>query len=321
MKLYRLTVKLRSVLITPLAADTLFGHWCWFVRHTRGEAALAELLPAFSTATPPFRISSGFQRDGATGAPMLPMPVWPTAPDTTLRDKKQLKRILRTPRVPFDALVGQPVSFERVAAVVHKTHEPLPDVPAQPIQMSHSHIRVRNTVNRVKGGTCESQGFFEQHLHDARPGALFDIYLDIMPEFVPQIQADMSAMLSQGYGQDASTGAGFFEAPRWEQLTLPQPAAPAWLALSPFVPAPDDPTDISYTLATKYGKLGAAWAFPAFNKNIPWKQPVLMLQPGALALSRAPKGCMITGIHAALPQVVQYALCLALPIALERSSL
>lgn len=317
MTLHRLTVKLRSSLVTPLAADSLFGHWCWFVRTTRGEDALQEELQHFQSSQPPFRLSSGFMRS-APDCPMLPMPVWTDVPELPPHQAKQLKRALRSPLVPFDALIGGPVTLDRLLAASKNDKHVLPTLTAQPVAHGPALPRVRNTVNRVRGGTFDPQGFFEVPMLNASPGALFDIYFDAPSPRAEQLKSDFTAILAAGFGQDASTGAGFFDCHAWERVTFPLPAAPTWLALAPFVPAPDDPTDIVYSLATKYGKLGGLYAFSSYNNSIPWKTPILMMQPGALCFSAPPRGSIITNVHPTLP-VIHYALCLAIPIDLPRS--
>lgn len=316
--LFRLTVRLRTTLVTPLAADTLFGHWCWFIRYTRGEDELSRVLERTRGGDAPFRLSSGFPRlDG--DRPTLPMPVWSELPPAAPPHAKQFKRALRQPLLPFDVLIGGPVTLERVLAAVATCTRPLPNYNAQPVAHGPAVPRVRNTVNRVRGGTLESQGFFEVATLKAPPGTLFDIYFDVAQEDALRIKEDFSAMLARGFGQDASAGAGFFDFCAWEQVVFPMPRHPAWLALSPFIPAPDDPLDLVYTLTTKYGKLGGHFSFSQFNNGVPWKQPLLMMQPGAVSYSAPPKGSIITDVHPTLP-VIHYALCLAVPIDLPKQT-
>jgi CRISPR-associated protein Csm4 len=43
-QLYRVKMRPDSAFVTAFAADTLFGHVCWSIRHQFGETKLNELL-------------------------------------------------------------------------------------------------------------------------------------------------------------------------------------------------------------------------------------------------------------------------------------
>lgn len=67
-------------------ADTIFGHFCWAIRHLEGEDALGSLLSAYDSA-PPLLVSDGFPVVGDRY--YLPRPKMPVAPTSVhaLADK------------------------------------------------------------------------------------------------------------------------------------------------------------------------------------------------------------------------------------------
>src|SRR3989339_1107218 len=59
MKNYRIKIKLKSPIITPFMADTIFGHIAWALRYLYGIDFLNEFLIEYYD-TPPLVISNGF---------------------------------------------------------------------------------------------------------------------------------------------------------------------------------------------------------------------------------------------------------------------
>lgn len=57
---YRITIRPRSSLSTPLHSDTLFGHLCWALRYSKGEDTLKKFLEKLTKDPSICILSSGF---------------------------------------------------------------------------------------------------------------------------------------------------------------------------------------------------------------------------------------------------------------------
>ncbi len=111
---YRLDLRFRSSYITPLHADTLFGHLCWAARYVSGENRLEELLAAFAERIP-LVLSDGFPSDTEKLRFFLPAPLLPTLgqsevtelmaqhdiPDTRSNRKSIIAAIKAVAKLPY----------------------------------------------------------------------------------------------------------------------------------------------------------------------------------------------------------------------------
>jgi CRISPR-associated protein Csm4 len=92
-------------------------------------------------------------------------------------------------------------------------------------------------------------------------------------------------------------------------------ASNGFVSLSPFVPAPGDPTDGCWSLAVKYPKFS-----PEAPVTHPFKGRVVMFRPGsAFRVSgriRPLYGRIIEGLRTEFPDAVHYALALPVPMVL-----
>jgi CRISPR-associated protein Csm4 len=81
------------------------------------------------------------------------------------------------------------------------------------------------------------------------------------------------------------------------------------------VPRQGDPTDVTYRTRVKRGKLAEALAIPS-----PWKKPLLMLAPGAVArLDDGDGVCewygeLVEDVHWTEEGIVQYGYAFPLPV-------
>ena len=70
-KTYRVILEVKSSVVTPFQADTLFGTLCWGIRFLEKENNLKEFLDNSSKKHPPLIISDGFP-EGYLPNPILP---------------------------------------------------------------------------------------------------------------------------------------------------------------------------------------------------------------------------------------------------------
>jgi len=71
MQNFKVNVKLKSSVITPFHSDTFWGHICWGLRYTHGQAELSRFLKSYIEGEPPLIISNGFPK-GFIPYPFLP---------------------------------------------------------------------------------------------------------------------------------------------------------------------------------------------------------------------------------------------------------
>lgn len=312
MRSYRVEITPRSPWGTPLHADTLFGHLCWALVYTQGELALQNFLNEFATATPPLVLSNGFPKG------YLPRPVFPAITklqeERDATDRKKLKRVsLLKEEWLLNARDG--LSEEKIQEALLDDREQVGE--QDPWQ---EELGYHNTIDRHTNTVRDEGGFFQSlDLHFR--GLQLNIYVktDYFSEAALHELFDVVAKC--GFGRDKSTGLGAF---RFELSLFAFPAssgANAFIALSNFVPAPQDPTDGWYDLMTKFGKLGGDFAIGPSSvegKHNPFKKPLIMLRSGSTFYDSSVRewyGKLVTGVHVN-PDIRHYGLCYPLEIRL-----
>ncbi len=332
--LYTARLRLASSLITPLHADTLFGHLCWAMRYVEGEAALQDFLLLYHSE-PPLVLSNGFP------AGMLPMPSLPALtpkernellgvdPAELIRNAHKLKRVKRFRLAPDRLLANaardglSPRSLW--AELLRLNEQTLAEcAPGKPAAVQH------NTVNRVS--IRVEEGLYHTNEVFYPEGQEITIYYRLSDDFpAERLETILRAMCLTGYGKKKNVGKGAMEFLSLQEggppALAPEGQANGFLALSNFVPAAGDPTEGFYLAAPKYGKLGGDFAVGPMHTNgqvkphNPFKRPLLMLQAGAVFAAadgvRNHYGRMVRGVHAVHPHIVHYGCCLPLPLRLD----
>src|SRR5690606_23994760 len=64
MKIFNLTLKLKSGLLSDLHSDTIYGHFCWRLKERFGEKKLEEFISAYQKNSPVFTLSDGLLKVG-----------------------------------------------------------------------------------------------------------------------------------------------------------------------------------------------------------------------------------------------------------------
>ncbi len=300
MNTFRIKLKPRGCFITPLHADTLFGHLCWIVRWRDGEAALKEFLEAFEDS-PPIVFSDGFPGD------LLPAPAHLP---TLVRDgfdhgddefdlKKKLKSLKWLTLEEFRKVQdGRPIRpMEEKTGI-------------KPTTSLHS------SINRISGTTGDEGSLFELEEYVLEEGLdYYSIYLKIKEEWIDRVASFFHDLSLIGYGKKKSVGKGAFEVLSLEPFNgFDFNSTPdGFVALSHFVPAEGDPTDGSYKIFVKYGKLGGEFAF----SGKPFKRPLMMLKVGSIFRCKEQRpyyGRMVKGLVPGRPEIVNYGYTFPVPI-------
>ncbi len=285
---YTIEIELLSSIETSFQADTIFGHICWAYRFLNDEEKLGEFLVSYekNPLQPPLLVSNGFPKD------YLPKPVIPPVTQEDLQkivknDErieasfkiKTVKKADIIPKGKLEQLQRDRITPDKLFAAMYECYDIIMDNKRkqQIIMVQH------NTIDRIKGSVrrgglyVQDETFFDQ-----KEGG-FEIYLKTNYFPFEELKRIFEFISRQGFGRDKSTGKGFFSFTIREGIDLPESAQPnAFMTLSSYVPAKNDPIKGYYNIIQKYGKLGGSYATgdPKVHGN-PFKVPLIMFSAGS----------------------------------------
>jgi len=160
------------------------------------------------------------------------------------------------------------------------------------VKMKSAEI-IKNTVDRRRasgGGIHGHEEYYWSGDYDVYVAPLDDSWAEPLEELFADLEMT-------GYGKKKTSGKGQFRIVGVEETTLPRAtAANAFVSLNSFVPAAADPTEGTYSVMVKRGKIGE-W-FP--RRVSLFKRPVIMLEAGATFMTSTPRdyyGSMLANIH------------------------
>lgn len=295
---YRLRLRLVSPLGTPMQSDTLFGHLAWHVARRDGPDAVAAFLAPFTAGAPPFILSDAFP------AGLLPRPLLPLKGGAPQGDRAAYGEAKRRGKAPFI----RAEHFPGVAAGVETAPEPVAS-PWITVETPHASID-RNTWTTTPGG----QFFLTESQALSGDFDAVDVYIRALDGWAEKITDWLRAMAPEGFGRDKSVGHGAYEVAdltTWSSFEAVE-GADAFISLSTFMPAAQDPVNGRWRMRVKRGYLGEM----AGNGN-PFKRPLIQFEPGAVfRATGGPKpfyGRMAAGIAPGMPEAVQCGYTLAVP--------
>lgn len=276
MNLYKIAVKPISAYCSPLQSDTLFGAFCWSYLYKYGEDALKKLIQNYKSGNPDIIFSNAFPCD------RLPMPI---GLDDLLKEQKMLP----TKKKRYQKYIDDK-SRKKLSTISLNNFNRLINGNFQNVHIEsdlNSEERMipgqewRNMVNREtdvvenidgQGSLFEVEQFFTN--------GVFDIY--IYSSFnESELKTVLTEMFRFGIGAQRSVGKGGFsmigEVELFDQFELP-PKPNAFVALSNFVPAYNDPTDGYYKSFVKYPKV----SYTNSEEDSPFKKPIIFLRAGSV---------------------------------------
>lgn len=285
--------------LSPLHADTLFGHICWAIRDTEGECALTDFISKMKSAAPPLIISDFLP------AGYLPKPIdGSRLPDGHPR-AKEFKR-LRWVRMEDAASSVTPEQItDRMQACGSYDYGP---------RLEAVHV-MRSANDRLTGKALDS-ALFSSRTTYCPDG--YDIYIAAKDASWSDRIHGLTDFLKKadGYGADKTSGYG-----QIDSIAMPEipkelasrltvcPEGPCML-LSGAVPVGIDLDRSTYRIRVKYGRLGGDFAH-----GNPFKRPLAYLEPGSIVMPKTAGsfiGGMIENVSIAHPEVVQYGLGIGL---------
>jgi len=313
MKDYRIQIQLTSNLYTPLQGDTLFGMLCWMILYREGEEVLTTFLEK-SKEQPQLLVSSAFPKDE------LPMPVIYSQLqfdlDKHFKYGKKLKKQKFISREKFLEIRNnfdlKKLQNDLLSELKNADNKSIPHIlsKADTSKSSESNnFLAHNSINRLTGMVAEDGGLFFSEIvaspsynqEDKENSSLFDIYVNVMPEYESIVKEAFTTLSTYGFGKDSSTGGGQFTVDYQEEKELfaNNDKYTHGITLSPVVPAKDDPIEIDYQLFTRYGKIGHGSEIGSNTDKGYFKTPILMLQTGAVVTNPLKDyvGCLLGDLH------------------------
>ena len=298
MSIYKIRLRSLSPFLTPLQADTVFGHLCWVVAHREGEEGIKEFLTPFIKGNPPFVVSDGFPEG------FLPKPVsldymGSKSPDLKPEERKKIKRVEFITLAEFNRI--------RKGEVI---------TPSEEGGKEQLYSTIHNTISRLTFTTLKEGGLYTL---EERFAESYEIYVKIIRDDWKRRVIELFEALSKtGFGKKKSIGKGHFSIESVEPFNdfCDVEGADGFVTLSSFFPRREDPTDGFYRTFVKYGKLGEEFTYC----GNPFKRPVMLIKTGSVFKTdgRVEEyyGCMIKGIASAKQDVVQYGYAFSVPLKL-----
>ena len=290
--MYRYRITPLSPFATPMRSDTLYGHLLCVVREWDGDKAADDLIAAFESGCPPFRLSSVFPSG------MLPMPVLPPASREEVRKSsgnllatlKDLKKFKKLPWIPTSAWVETASSLSQQALYAYwlgnrekfETH-----CAGKQCFVPH------NSISRVSGTVLDQGGLYFDQDRFYGDATSLDLYVDT--DNVDYLDEILNRLSLTGFGKDKTTGKGQFAIARDVDFKSELFAINGDCFLNLSVYSTPDLQGIrgSYNLFTKYGKV-----WNGFGQTNPYKKPFLAFTEGSVFTASPPESGVLRGIHA-----------------------
>ncbi|HCT84709.1 MAG TPA: hypothetical protein DF296_05870 [Candidatus Margulisbacteria bacterium] len=296
---YQIIIEQKSGLSTPLQADTIWGHLASYMAIT-GYGMFNDFLDSYRDGCPPVIFSDGLPAladvDGVIDQ-YVPKPFYPAPADIISRikienkeDRTILKRIKKLKWINVEVLQKIMTHSEYI------TEKELFEFDEQ--------YEIEDTVtmkNMVPRFGCEDTEIYsleevfikpkgDREINDGYIGWV--VYCKIDADRTDELIPILERFLEAGYGKKKGIGKGQLEVKNVvridinDELDIKIDNPNAFISLSSFVPAENDPVEGWYQTFVKYGKLGET----AINMDLPagaaernpFKNPVMMFKPGAV---------------------------------------
>lgn len=344
MKLYDITLNIRSGLGTPLKGDTLFGHFCWQTAYDASlvEGGLEKQLKYYTTR--PFAIfSSAIAKLGTVPAryalkrPEMPLSRLYSLGSNKAQRIRNAKKVKKEKWLLHSGL--KTIALNRAVyytdkALFHEIRQSLDPSESKNIELSSidelikTAVQPHNTINRLSQSTGTGQ--FAPHAkenffyHPHSELAVL-VLLDENATDIDCIVTGLKRIGRWGYGRDASIGMGRFEVACYENIPLPNYAqADACYTLAPCVPDTEYFQNAWFKPFVRFGKHGDQLV----HSGNPFKNPVIMADEGAVFVPKSKQmfkkhylGQAVTeGVSLSMPQTVVQGYTLYLPVTWSKSN-
>lgn len=306
---YTIEIAMRSPTATLFQSDSIFGHICWAIRFLswKEENKLAHFLSRYDNReTPPLLISNGFPKG------YLPKPIIPPVTQTDLEDIigkenrieksfriKTIKKMDIIPKKVFKLFQEEVITPKRLFKLTDDCYEEIVLLKQEEQKVMVQHNTINRIRDKVVGGLySQEETFF------ATQGGFFEVYVMTNYFKIGDLKRIFKYISIEGFGRDKSTGKGHFTFEIKEGMDTPIAREPnAFMTLSSYVPANNDPTRGYYNIIHKFGKLGGLYAkgIPEVYGN-PFKTPLIMFSAGSTFFDKNYKqgkvyGSLLKDVH------------------------
>ncbi len=292
MALYRITLELKSSLITPLKGDTIWGHIVWGIANHEGEQAVSSFLEE-QKQQPELVVSSAFP-EGYVCRP-IPKP----------RERKEALNVDSY----TDIKKSKKRRIIKASTLLKGVEEPPKDIDKPNIMtVSVTH----NTMDRRSGAVLEGGLYSQAEDWISWDNNRMDIYIESSYS-ADRLRTLIEWAFENGYGADASTGKGNISvvADSLTQVELIYDTG-LYMSLAPFVIDPcQNIRNLRADTFVRSGRLGGE-----FSDLSPFKKTVVLFSEGAVFESDDNMnycGRLLTNIHAD-PRICQSGFAPVIPV-------
>lgn len=283
----KLTLKLKSGLLSELHSDTVMGHFCWRLRDYFGDdKKVKEFISLYhkSDSNPPFTISSGLlEKNGELfyPKPFIHIKVSENKAESK-QDKivefllnKELKSVELLTTAQFNLAINGNIQKLYKSLISDKLERP----------KFESDLKVSVEIDRNSLSAREGQLFsYHPKFLDDNTRIVFLIKILDEKAFDDFKCGDiLKDIFEIGFGKKKSSGSGQFEVIGDFELfdKIKEPQNPnAFITLGNYLPSADDGinAESSYNFIVKYGRLSEE---KSLSEN-PFKKPLILLTPGSV---------------------------------------
>lgn len=291
-KIYKLSLKQKSGLLTPLQSDTIFGHFCWRFLEANGENALTEFLDLYKNNNPVFTLSNGLLE--VNGEVLFPKPLkLPPYVSSNNTKKDKIKNFLINKELKGRSYI----TAEELNLYINNDTENFRESFAKKVNFEipkvETNLRVSVQIDRETNRSADGQlfSYSPSYLKANNKIANFAILIKVIDEnnFKKyNVESLLINTFELGYGKKKSSGYGEFKFISFSEYNkIKEPIdSTAFINYSNYLPSDDDKIiDGFFETSLKYGKLGEVFS----NSENPFKQPILFLKEGSLFYTKIKK--------------------------------
>jgi len=286
--LKKLTLQLKSGLLSELHSDTVMGHFCWRMLDKFGETKLKEFIELYNKKeTPVFTISNGLLEKG--GELFFPRPlIYVKNVVANEKEKSKKEKIIDFIKNKDMKSINQLTTNQFNLAINGKIKELYESILNDKIERPkfETDLRVSVEIDRRSLRAKEGQLFsaYPKFLNSRDTRVVFLIKVsnqEIFDYF--QCRDVLKDVFEIGFGKKKSSGYGQFEVVGdiTEYNGIEEPVnTNAFICLGNYLPSASDniSSECYYDFIVKYGRLGEE---KSLSEN-PFKKPLLMFTPGSI---------------------------------------
>lgn len=280
----KLTLQLKSGLLTELQSDTVMGHFCWRMKDLLGEPKLTEFISLYQNGDPVFTISNSlFEKNTEL---FFPKPVLHIKNIEEVQNSKREKLI--------DFMINKELKSVSLLTLSQfnlvlngKLKELYSSLQQDKLERPKftSDLRVSVEIDRRSFTSKEGQLFsYYPNFLDENTRIFFLLKVLNERKFNEfQCNVILKDVFEIGFGKKKSSGYGEFKVlsslEDFSKITEPSNGN-AFITLGNYLPSNDDKIKENslYTFIVKYGKLGEELSL----SEKPFKKPLIMFEPGSI---------------------------------------